>query len=85
MGSALQGFFLRHPVAGHRATRLTNVKPPAAARAWAGERGEGVEIEATGGLTLDVAAEYGATGIDYMSVGALTHSSPIIDLALDLA
>ncbi|QBF45081.1 carboxylating nicotinate-nucleotide diphosphorylase [Janibacter limosus] len=57
----------------------------AAARAWAGERGEGVEIEATGGLTLDVAAEYGATGIDYMSVGALTHSSPIIDLALDLA
>lgn len=56
-----------------------------AARAWAQERGESVEIEATGGLTLDVAAEYGATGIDFMSVGALTHSSPIIDLALDLA
>ncbi|WP_185992574.1 carboxylating nicotinate-nucleotide diphosphorylase [Janibacter cremeus] len=56
----------------------------AAARSWVAERGEGVEIEATGGLTLDVAAAYAATGIDYMSVGGLTHSSPIIDLALDL-
>ncbi|MFJ6133635.1 carboxylating nicotinate-nucleotide diphosphorylase [Janibacter terrae] len=55
-----------------------------AARAWADERGERVEIEATGGLTLEVAAAYGATGIDWMSVGALTHSSPIVDLALDL-
>lgn len=55
-----------------------------AARAWVAERGETVEIEATGGLTLAVAADYGATGIDYLSVGGLTHSSPIIDLALDL-
>ncbi|MFF5324526.1 carboxylating nicotinate-nucleotide diphosphorylase [Janibacter hoylei] len=55
-----------------------------AARGWAAERGETVEIEATGGLTLEVAAAYGATGIDWMSVGGLTHSSPIIDLALDL-
>ena len=54
------------------------------ARAWVAERGETVEIEATGGLTLDEAAAYGATGIDYMSVGGLTHSSPIVDLALDL-
>lgn len=43
-----------------------------------------VELEATGGLTLDVAADYAATGVDYLSVGALTHSSPILDLALDL-
>ena len=56
----------------------------AAARAWGAERGESIEIEATGGLTLEVAADYGATGIDWMSVGGLTHSSPIIDLALDL-
>ncbi|GGB75313.1 nicotinate-nucleotide pyrophosphorylase [Knoellia flava TL1] len=46
--------------------------------------GEDVEIEATGGLTLEVAADYAATGVDYLSVGALTHSSPILDLALDL-
>ena len=42
------------------------------------------ELEATGGLTLDRAAEYAATGVDYLSVGALTHSSPILDIALDL-
>ena len=42
------------------------------------------ELEATGGLTLDVAAEYAATGVDFLSVGALTHSSPILDIAFDL-
>jgi nicotinate-nucleotide pyrophosphorylase (carboxylating) len=41
-------------------------------------------LEATGGLTLDQAAEYAAAGVDYLSVGALTHSSPILDIALDL-
>ncbi len=46
--------------------------------------GERAELEATGGLTLEVAAEYAATGVDYLSVGALTHSSPIVDIALDL-
>lgn len=42
-----------------------------------------VELEATGGLRLDRAAEFAATGIDYMSVGALTHSAPVLDLGLD--
>ncbi|QGN58372.1 carboxylating nicotinate-nucleotide diphosphorylase [Nostocoides sp. HKS02] len=46
--------------------------------------GEVVELEATGGLTLDVARAYALTGVDYLSVGGLTHSSPIVDLALDL-
>jgi nicotinate-nucleotide pyrophosphorylase (carboxylating) len=46
--------------------------------------GDRAELEATGGLTLDRAAEYAATGVDYLSVGALTHSSPILDIALDL-
>ncbi|NHT18445.1 carboxylating nicotinate-nucleotide diphosphorylase [Cellulomonas sp. IC4_254] len=51
----------------------------------AGEAATGrVELEATGNLTLDRAAEVAATGVDYLSVGALTHSSPILDLALDL-
>jgi nicotinate-nucleotide pyrophosphorylase (carboxylating) len=49
------------------------------------DAGEPVQIEATGGLTLDVVRDYAATGVDYVSVGGLTHSSPIIDLALDLA
>ncbi|HEX6871032.1 MAG TPA: carboxylating nicotinate-nucleotide diphosphorylase [Micromonosporaceae bacterium] len=46
--------------------------------------GDRAELEATGGLTLAVAAEYARTGVDYLSVGALTHSSPILDIALDL-
>ncbi|WP_346537830.1 carboxylating nicotinate-nucleotide diphosphorylase [Micromonospora sp. DPT] len=46
--------------------------------------GDRAELEATGGLTLAVAAEYAATGVDFLSVGALTHSSPILDIALDL-
>jgi nicotinate-nucleotide pyrophosphorylase (carboxylating) len=45
---------------------------------------EPVEIEATGGLTLEVVADFAATGVDYVSVGGLTHSSPIVDIALDL-
>ncbi len=49
-----------------------------------GVTGEEVQIEATGGLTLAVARAYAETGVDFLSVGALTHSSPILDIALDL-
>jgi nicotinate-nucleotide pyrophosphorylase (carboxylating) len=42
------------------------------------------ELEATGNLTLATAAEYAATGVDFLSVGGLTHSSPILDIAMDL-
>jgi len=42
------------------------------------------ELEATGNLILEHAREYGETGVDYLSVGGLTHSSPILDIALDL-
>jgi nicotinate-nucleotide pyrophosphorylase (carboxylating) len=42
-----------------------------------------VVIEASGGLTLGRAAEYAATGIDYLAVGALTHSAPSLDVGLD--
>jgi nicotinate-nucleotide pyrophosphorylase (carboxylating) len=44
----------------------------------------GVRLEASGGLTLANAAEVAATGVDYVAVGALTHSSPALDLGLDL-
>ncbi|MFD6444660.1 carboxylating nicotinate-nucleotide diphosphorylase [Promicromonospora sp. NPDC060204] len=43
-----------------------------------------VELEATGNLMLDKARDVAATGVDFLSVGALTHSAPILDLALDL-
>ena len=41
-------------------------------------------LEASGGLTLDTAAAVAATGVDYLAVGALTHSAPVLDIALDL-
>lgn len=41
-------------------------------------------LEASGGLTLDLAAAVGATGVDYVAVGALTHSAPILDIGADL-
>jgi nicotinate-nucleotide pyrophosphorylase (carboxylating) len=44
----------------------------------------GVRLEASGGLHLDQAREVAATGVDFVSVGALTHSSPALDLGLDL-
>lgn len=48
------------------------------------ERAPHVELEATGNVTLERARAIALTGVDYLSVGALTHSSPILDLALDL-
>ena len=41
-------------------------------------------LEASGGLTLDQAAAVAATGVDYLAVGALTHSSPVLDIGADL-
>ncbi|MGW7643518.1 carboxylating nicotinate-nucleotide diphosphorylase [Streptomyces bobili] len=41
-------------------------------------------LEASGRLTLDNAKAYADTGVDFLAVGALTHSSPILDIGLDL-
>ncbi len=41
-------------------------------------------IEASGSITLDRVAEIAATGVDYMSSGAITHSAPNLDVALDI-
>jgi nicotinate-nucleotide pyrophosphorylase (carboxylating) len=42
------------------------------------------ELEASGGLTLGRAREVAATGVDHLAVGALTHSAPVLDIAMDL-
>ena len=72
---------------GARFIMCDNMSVPLLAETVAALRAqdEPVEIEATGGLTLEVAREYALTGVDYLSVGGLTHSSPILDIALDLA
>jgi nicotinate-nucleotide pyrophosphorylase (carboxylating) len=72
--------------AGARFLLLDNMPTPLLAEVVAAVRAvdPGVELEATGNLTLDRAREVASTGVDYLSVGGLTHSSPILDLALDL-
>jgi nicotinate-nucleotide pyrophosphorylase (carboxylating) len=45
----------------------------------------GVRLEASGGLRLENAREVAETGVDYLAVGALTHSSRALDLGLDFA
>ena len=46
--------------------------------------GHAVLLEASGGLTLANAAAVAATGVHFISVGGITHSSPILDIGLDL-
>ena len=72
--------------AGARFLLLDNFAPADLAETVRAVRAtdERVELEATGGLTLEVAREVALTGVDYLSVGGLTHSSPILDIALDL-
>ena len=56
---------------------------PEQLRAAVAARGEGgAELEASGGITLENAAEVAATGVDFISVGALTHSAPALDLSM---
>ena len=54
-----------------------------AAVALRDELGPDVRLEASGGLTLETAAEVAATGVDYIAVGELTHSVRVLDLGLD--
>ena len=47
-------------------------------------RAPGTKLESSGGLSLPNAADYAGTGVDYLAVGALTHSVQVLDLGLDL-
>ncbi|MFF2088150.1 carboxylating nicotinate-nucleotide diphosphorylase [Nocardia sp. NPDC058176] len=42
------------------------------------------KLESSGGLSLDQAADYAGTGVDYLAIGALTHSVRVLDLGLDM-
>ena len=72
--------------AGARRLLLDNMDPEALtasvalAREVAGE--EGIELEASGGVNLGTVAAVAATGVDEISIGALTHSAPALDLSL---
>jgi nicotinate-nucleotide pyrophosphorylase (carboxylating) len=61
---------------------LDNMPPPELAEAVALSGGR-VPLEASGGVTLDSLPAIAATGVDFISVGALTHSATALDIGLD--
>lgn len=69
---------------GARDLLLDNMTPADMKCVVEEHHGTGVVFEASGGLSLADAARVAATGCDYIAVGAITHSAPILDLALDL-
>lgn len=64
---------------------LDNMSLEAMRRCVGIARPAGVRTEASGGLSLAGAREIGLAGVDYLAVGALTHSAPVLDLGVDLA
>ncbi|MGH2929289.1 MAG: nicotinate-nucleotide diphosphorylase (carboxylating), partial [Solirubrobacteraceae bacterium] len=72
--------------AGARFILLDNMPVPTLREAVAVARGyDGVRLEASGGLRLANAHEVASTGVDYLAIGGLTHSSQALDLGLDYA
>jgi nicotinate-nucleotide pyrophosphorylase (carboxylating) len=70
--------------AGADLVLLDNMDPDQLRAAVALCRPKGVRTEASGGLSLERARVVAETGVDYLSVGALTHSAPVLDLGMDL-
>ena len=68
--------------AGARFILLDNMSPDQCREAVKMTIGR-AKLEASGGLTLESARRYAETGVDYLAVGALTHSAPILDIGLD--
>lgn len=70
---------------GARQVLLDNFSPGdlADAVAHVRRRAPGVLLEASGGLRLEIAADVARTGVDFLAVGALTHSSRSLDIGLD--
>lgn len=68
--------------AGAQLILLDNMTPEQCQQAVKITNGR-AKLEASGGLTLESAREYAETGVDYLAVGALTHSAPILDIGLD--
>ena len=63
---------------------LDNMNPAEMREAVALGKKRGMKFEASGGVTLKNIRQIAATGVDYVSVGALTHSAPAVDLSLEL-
>jgi nicotinate-nucleotide pyrophosphorylase (carboxylating) len=70
--------------AGADVVLLDNMSPAEVAVAAARAHGRGAMVEVSGGITLATIAEYARAGADLISVGALTHSAPSVDIGLDV-
>ena len=70
--------------AGADLVLLDNMSLPDMRAAVEACRAAGVMTEASGGLRLDNARAVAETGVDFLAVGALTHSAPVLDLGVDL-
>jgi len=70
--------------AGADLVLLDNFTPDLMREAVGIAAGTGTRLEASGGLTIADAAEVGATGVDFVAVGALTHSAAVLDVGADL-
>ena len=68
---------------GPHAVLLDNMNPDTLREAVAMAGGKTV-LEASGGVNLDTVAAIAETGVDFISVGALTHSAPNLDLGMDV-
>lgn len=63
--------------------RWSKANPPDHGRMYPGAR-RWPEVEVSGGLNLETIRAYAETGADYLSVGALTHSAPALNLSLEI-
>lgn len=70
--------------AGADVILLDNMAPDAVSEAVAAVDGL-VPLEVSGGVTMETIRNYAATGVQFVSVGALTHSAPALDIALDVS
>ena len=68
--------------AGAQLVLLDNMDPGLCKQAVALVAGK-CKLEASGGITLENAKAFADTGVDYLAIGALTHSAPALDIALD--
>jgi len=64
---------------------LDNMTPAQLREAVALRGGSPIKLEASGGVTLATVRDIALTGVDFISVGALTHSAPSVDFSLELA
>ncbi|HET8622904.1 MAG TPA: carboxylating nicotinate-nucleotide diphosphorylase [Gemmatimonadales bacterium] len=79
---------LRQACAAGASRLLIDNREPATVREWARlarQLAPGIEIEATGGITLATVRAFADAGADFVSVGALTHSVQAADISLELS